>query len=469
MPGAGYLIHARKGGINDLNIVLVRAAGSHLGGAIHPTSSEHGFVSADTYKQLRTEFGAKKLASLMNAHGVTVVRALDEFEAIALMRTRDLADVGPRCDRVAPPMKDRTSGLKLDWHLVECGFPMAWDVFGGPHAIDWTGIRVGHIDTGFTRHPALGFASDDGDSDWIDTARDGNFFSTELDTSIGTPVFVDSESAEERDLGGTNAGHGTRTLSVLCGFDEGATARRGDFAAYLGGAPRVPVVPVRLQDSVWLQGRTLSEDLPDAMEHLVERAGVDIITLSMGGPVGNLLNDNAPPKLRRIIDRAYERGVIVCCAAGNRVSRVVFPARSPRTIAVAGIADDRRIWSGSTRGAQVDVCAPAHAVRRADVRRTAGAPAFAYAPGSGTSYATPLVAAAAALWLARWGAEIDSDYSEGWQRVEAFKSLLTATAVPGEDWNAAVHGAGILHAGALLAAPLPEAAVLRRDTGQDWS
>ena len=471
MARGGYLLRGRSGQINALNSEVVKATGWHLADAIRPVSSERGLMSEDAFKRVRGELGAQRHEQLLHKHGVEIVRELDDFDAIALIKTRDPADLGPRGASSVAPVKDPTTGLLLDWHLVECRFPTAWQAFGGAEAIDWTGIKVGHIDTGFTRHPALGFASDSSDSDWINTAHDRNFFAAELDTSTGTPTFVDSTSAEERDAGGLNGGHGTRTMSVLCGFDASTEARAGGYDAYLGGAPRVPVVPIRLQDSVWLQGRTFSDDLPDAINHLVDTAGVDVITLSMGGPVGSFLNSTTPDNLRRVIDKAYERGVIFCCAAGNNIpnEKVVFPARSSRTIAVAGIARNRRLWVGSSYGAQVDICAPAHGIRRADLRRSLRGLRFGYGEGEGTSFATPQVAAAAALWLARWGEEIESAYPERWQRVQAFKAALAATATLGEDWQPSVYGAGILNAAALLEVPLPEVSTLIKDISSDWS
>jgi subtilisin family serine protease len=385
------------------------------------------------------------------------------------MKTRDPADLGERPAGDISPLEH--GGVRLDWHLVECGFPAAWESLGGVEHIDWTGVSVGHIDTGFTRHPVLGFPSEDSDSGWLDLSHDANFFSTELDTSTGMPSSAQSNSAEEHHTPGLSGGHGTRTMSVLCGYDKSdAAMESGLYAGYFGGAPKVPVVPIRLQDAVWLQGIALSDDLPAAIDHLVETAGVPVITLSMGGPVGPGLNSTTPRGLRRAIDNAYERGVIVCCAAGNNQpnEKVVYPARSSRTIAVAGTARDHKLWVGSSYGIQVDIAAPACDVRRADVKRRFHGPAlFDYGAGDRTSYATPQVAACAALWLARRGAEIESAYPRAWQRVEAFKALLRATAQPGKAWQD-VHGPGILDAGTLLDSDLPSASDLTRDETQNW-
>ena len=41
------------------------------------------------------------------------------------------------------------------------------------------------------------------------------------------------------------------------------------------------------------------------------------------------------PEMKRALDRAYEAGVIVVCAAGNYVDPVVAPARLSRTVGMA--------------------------------------------------------------------------------------------------------------------------------------
>jgi serine protease len=81
----------------------------------------------------------------------------------------------------------------------------------------------------------------------------------------------------------------------------------------------------------------------------------------------------------------------------------------------------------------------------------------------GTSFATPQVAGTAALWLRYRRDEIRQNYPQKWQRVEAFKSLVTGTAQPGIEWNRYLYGAGILDARAVLDAPLPAVDSLMRD------
>lgn len=337
-----------------------------------------------------------------------------------------------------------------DWHLKETRLVEAWDVFGGPENIDWKDIRVGQMDTGFRRIPALGFENADSPrSGFVLTDFDRNFLPSDFQydplQGVGNP-FANEFSAEDPMLGGPFDGHGTRTGSVLAGYDPAAKP------PYYGAAPRVPYIPVRISDTVIINHA--QEGLARAIEHLV-RNGCSVLTLSMG-MVLTLIDE----RVRKAIDYAYEQGVILVCAAGNTWDPVVAPARLHRTIAVGGSTPAHTPWNGSSFGTEVDISAPAWPVRRASVDRK-GRPTYAH--GDGTSFATPAVAATAALWLLHWGRKIDTTYPLKWQRVEAFKRLLTSTAQPGESWNTRQYGAGILDAKAVLQADLPAANTLLED------
>jgi subtilisin family serine protease len=84
-----------------------------------------------------------------------------------------------------------------------------------------------------------------------------------------------------------------------------------------------------------------------------------------------------------------------------------------------------------------------------------------FGKGSGTSYATVHVAAAAAMWLVKHRARLDAAYPEPWQRVEAFRRLLRDTRSPINGAPPA-NGSGVLDIEALLKAALPAKADLRK-------
>lgn len=86
------------------------------------------------------------------------------------------------------------------------------------------------------------------------------------------------------------------------------------------------------------------------------RDGCDVLNLSLG-------SDGLSPQIKKAIESATERGVIVVCAAGNDGTDIDYPAAFPETIAVAAL-DYRRNWiiadfsSPSIGKKVVDVSAP---------------------------------------------------------------------------------------------------------------
>jgi subtilisin family serine protease len=346
-----------------------------------------------------------------------------------------------------------------DWHLRASRLVEAWDLFGGPVDIDWGDLVVGQIDTGYTQHPCLGWLN--GLSAWVDTSRDRNFFFRELASDPDSDRWANRDPLSAEDpVMGAHGGHGTRTGSVLSGFDVSAEGRatgrdRPAILGYFGAAPRVPYVPIRISDSVWINDTT--DGLASALEHLVNDVGSHVITVSMGAALPAFL----PPKAQDMIDRAYANGVIICCAAGNLIDSVVTPARAPRTIAVGGSAPGDRPWSGSSFGRHVDISAPAWPIWRASTTQRGR---FEYGYGDGTSFATPQVAGTAALWLRRHGAALDATYPERWMRVAAFLAVLRQTARTPPGWETSKYGRGLLDARAVLDAPLPDPLTLQRDT-----
>ena len=345
-----------------------------------------------------------------------------------------------------------------DWHIARTRLHEAWDRVGGPGQIDWEGIQVGQIDTGYTEHPCLGWKN--GASSVVNTRDDRNFFYEEMYGEDDRNAWGNRDPYSALDpYTGSAAGHGTRTGSVLAGFDESVSARVNPdggpkLGGYYGAAPKVPYIPIRLYNSVTID--RAAEALGDALEYLVKEVRVQVITLSMGAaPLGGL-----PKKTRDMIDLAYDRGVIFCCAAGNYVRFVATPAVAPRTIAVGGSAPNDRPWVHSCFGRAVDLCAPAWPVRRAS---TTNAGDYVYGPGGGTSYATPQVAGTAALWLVKHREKLDETYPKPWMRVAAFREIVRNTAVPPSGWDTNRYGKGILDAAKVLDEPLPEADTLIRD------
>jgi subtilisin family serine protease len=118
-------------------------------------------------------------------------------------------------------------------------------------------------------------------------------------------------------------------------------------------------------------------------------AGADILSMSLGSP-------HPAEEIHAAIRRAVAKGKFVICAAGNdgRDRSVNYPARWEDTVAVGAVDRNGAVARFSSRGPEVDLCAPGQ-----DILSTFFA--GGYAKLSGTSMATPFVAGVVALMLAK--------------------------------------------------------------------
>ena len=391
----------------------------------------------------------------MVALGATTTDQLEQRLSPVAVRATEIGDARvaellngrsqPELPVSRPPPSEPEVGTTYDWHLHACAIPQAWSLIAGGNfsAIDWQAIRVGHVDTGYRPHRALGWSGTT--PTFVDTTRDRNFCARD----VGLPGHSINEALDPL-RGGAFDGHGTRTSSVLAGRYQSSSST-GTVTGYFGAAPGVPIVPVRISDSVLISDE--QDGLAKAIHHLVNEQ-CKVISLSMGFP---LFFGAASVKrvVRDAVNLAYDRGVIVVCASGNYLHDVVAPAALSRTIAVGGTTPSDDTWQHGSCGPEVDICAPASDVYRASVDR-GGAPI--YGLGDGTSFATALVAGVAALWHVHHGGAITAKYTQPWQVAEAFKRLLKSTARRPNGWDTGHYGAGIVSAFDLLSAPLHDPA-----------
>jgi subtilisin family serine protease len=298
------------------------------------------------------------------------------------------------------------------------GDPLPWGEPDQPGS-----IRVAHLDTGYTFHPVFGFDSGNPlqPTSRIITRDGGDFFAPARKTA-----FDPLKPFEVWDFTLQPGGHGTSSGSMLAG-DAGA-----DFG---GVVPGLPLLPMRVTDGSVLLGRR-ADAVAAAIRAVTQPAGkaplAPIINISLGRTTGHV-------RLGEAIDAAYEKGIIVVCAAGQIAHSVTFPAAYERAIAVAGIKTIGELkydvyWPYSDGGLgyrKVDVWAPAAGLRRANVSSAVedAPPPNSYQYDyedegvSGTTYAAAHVSAAAALWTLMHRQALDA-LPEPWMRVEAFRRAL---------------------------------------------
>ena len=290
------------------------------------------------------------------------------------------------------------------WSNTTVNAPQALRLLG--ESADWGSIRVAHLDTGVTTHPALG--------SWVAADQGINY------QKPGTRPYDPKTYNGPLDF----PGHGTKTCSVLTGHDPAT--------GFQGVAPKLPVVPYRVTNTVVLAKDKERVNLAQAIRHAIDANACSVISISLGYPEMHPWHH----VVGAAVDYAYDNGIIIAAEAGATEDRICYPGKYARVIGVGGYrGDDAGIYLDyQGLNGFVDVWAPADPVWRAQTEPD-GAFAWSYGYGfcDGTSFATPHVAGAAAMWLRHRGDALLGKYGGAlWKRVEAFRHLLKLTARPME-------------------------------------
>jgi hypothetical protein len=350
-------------------------------------------------------------------------------------------EVGAQCDRTQGQQSGGGRAVgpnRFAWHLEDdysqLGQARERVTFKDPRT------RIAHLDTGY-------YAAQETVPAHVRRDLERSF--VRGDRNAGS-----AEDPDNRRLVLDNSGHGTGTIGILAGAVAEAYGREP-----LGGAHDAEIVPLRIADRVVLL-RTSA--FAQALRHAVG-VGCDVVTMSMGGLPSRSWRDE--------VEAAYRAGVCMVSAAGNNRSGVptrnlVYPARYGCVIAACGVmADGRPYHDLSTMQGNYgpnSVMGTALSAFTPNIPWPVfGCPSLVRWDGSGTSSATPQIAAAAALWLERYKADLPRD----WRRVEAVMYALFSSAKdPGDDRDKL--GNGILRAAAALAVR-PRLGLPRRRAGGD--
>ncbi|MER7005086.1 S8 family serine peptidase [Dactylosporangium sp. NPDC000555] len=284
----------------------------------------------------------------------------------------------------------------LQWHLAALSIPEAQKISQGE------GVVVGLPDTGVdVKHTEL-----------AEAVLPGKGFGEGNDTD-GRVDFL---------------GHGTAMAGLIAG--------RGlpNGGGVLGVAPKAMVLPLQTLRNDDGHGVTafLAEGINWAVDHGAKVICVAAVT-------------GEDSQVRDAVERALRSDVVVVAGVGNTpdAATVGFPAKLPGVLAVGGTDRNGDHASISATGPEVLVVAPA-----VDVVSTR--PFGKYAPATGTSDATAIVAGVVALVRARFpglsGAEV----------VHRITATATDMGKPGRDDE---YGFGIVNPVAALTADVPSVAV----------
>ena len=217
-------------------------------------------------------------------------------------------------------------------------------------SLDGSGVRIAIIDSGL----------DVGKAD-LQNAHISDSYDYTLDTAVMTDTL----------------GHGTYVAQMIAGDDNGKGTT--------GIARNATIIPLRC-----FQGKDDGSvaNLARAIRDAVDVYHCDVINMSWALPQNQ-------QTLKDAIDYAYAAGAILVAAAGNKVSAdaantLLYPAAYENVIGVGSVDSALTVAPKSEQTAAVFVCAPGEGV---PVISNSGMAENV----SGTSFAAPCVAAAAAL------------------------------------------------------------------------
>lgn len=268
----------------------------------------------------------------------------------------------------APPVTYGT-GAAPEWNLTAIRAPDLWGLgFRG------AGVVVANMDTGVDLgHADLRGSWRGGANDWFDPFA-------------GTAAPYDA------------IGHGTQTMGILVGGDAGGTQ--------IGVAPDATWIAAKIYDDA---GTTRVSVVHRAFQWLLDPDGdpstadaPDVVDASWGMDAVNACDLTFQADL----DALRSAGILVVIAAGNSgplALTSVSPANNPGAFSAGAVDAARQVAMFSSRGPSActgevfpDVVGPGVGVRTADLS-LGGVPQYAIV--SGTSYAAPHVAGAAALLM----------------------------------------------------------------------
>ncbi|MCM3362547.1 S8 family peptidase [Niallia sp. HCP3S3_B10] len=173
-------------------------------------------------------------------------------------------------------------------------------------------------------------------------------------------------------------GHGTRVAGIIAALDNNVGIK--------GVAPEAKLYSIKALDS---KGEGMISDIISGIEWAIEN-DMDIINLSLQTTTENNL-------LKKTINKAINKGIIVVAAAGNKGSvesgsTLTYPAKYKNVISVGALTKKKERADFSSVGRNLDLMAPGEFVY------TTFDDGY-FVAFSGTSIATPHVTGTAALML----------------------------------------------------------------------
>jgi uncharacterized repeat protein (TIGR02543 family) len=196
----------------------------------------------------------------------------------------------------------------------------------------------------------------------------------ELISSMASTGFDAVSSQEGLAFADDDRGHGTRVAGVIA-------ADKDNNIGIAGAAPNVTILPIKAN----YPGTTSFRDsyVINGILYAIEQE-VDIINLSIGNTSYNAL-------MAQAVQQAEAAGILVVAASGNTgKQQYIYPAAYQHSLSVGSVSDTMNKSFFTTFNDKLDLMAPGHNIITTDRNGY-------YAMVSGTSFASPYVAAMAAM------------------------------------------------------------------------
>lgn len=286
----------------------------------------------------------------------------------------------------------------FQWSLKQINAPAAWDITLGDStvvvAIVDSGVELDHPDLqaniwtnpGETGLDAQGHdkrsnnIDDDGDG-YVDDWRGWDLVGAQWETYDPAVTKGDNDPSPK----GPNNNHGTHVAGIVAAVTNNLSG-----VASLASKCRILAIKTTADDDFRGSGDAYVLAGYQGIVYAVTM-GAKIINCSWGGAGGAQTEQD-------IIDYATQHGSLVVGAAGNESSSSFFsPADYRGALSVASTNINDRLSYYSNYGTNIDVCAPGENIESTLYPHT-------YATLSGTSMASPLAAALAALVKGRFPA-----------------------------------------------------------------